>query len=83
MRSPVNRSAAILAGKFLVFLPICLVVWLLFLPVYAHILGHAAAGILRHGLGYQILEVRIRAAGFLNTEYAERPSVPVRSEESG
>ena len=68
MGDSVKRSAAILTAKFIVLAPICLVVWLLFLPVYAHILGHAAAGILRHGLGYQILEVRIRAAGFLNTD---------------
>jgi len=68
MGDSVKRSVAILTAKFVVLAPICLVVWLLFLPVYAHILGHAAAGIFHYGLGYEILEVKIRAAGFLNTD---------------
>ena len=68
MGSSVKRSAAVLAGKFIVLAPICLVVWLLVLPVYAHILAYAAGSVFRYGLGYNIMGIRVVAAGFLNTD---------------
>ncbi|MCX5771372.1 MAG: hypothetical protein NTZ09_14050 [Candidatus Hydrogenedentes bacterium] len=63
-----KRSAAILAGKFIVLAPICLVVWLLVLPVYAHILAYAAGSIFRYGFGLNVMGIRVDAAGFLNTD---------------
>ena len=61
---------ALLAAKFAVLAPICLVVWLLVLPVYAHVLGYAAAVIFRYALGYNITGVRVDTGGFLNTDTA-------------
>ena len=63
-----KRSAAILAGKFIVLAPICLVVWLLFLPVYAHILAYAAGSVFCYGLGYNIMGIQVKVAGLLNTD---------------
>ena len=63
-----KRSAGLLAAKFVVLAPICLVVWLMILPVYAHVLGYAAAIILRYGLGHTITGIRVETAGFLNTD---------------
>ena len=70
MGGSAKHSAALLVAKFFVLAPICLVIWLLLLPVYAHVLGYAAAAVYRYGLGYNIMGIRINTAGFLNTDTA-------------
>ena len=68
MGMSVRRSAAILAGKFIVLAPICMVVWLLVLPVYAHVLAYAAGSVFRYGFGLNVMGIRVNTAGFLNTD---------------
>ena len=68
MGGSVKRSAAVLTGKFIVLAPICMVVWLLVLPVYAHILAYAGGSIFRYGYGLNVMAIRVDAGGFLNTD---------------
>ena len=70
MERSMRRSATILAVKFCLLAPICLVAWLYILPFYAEILAYAAALVFRHVLGYERVAVGVEAAGFLNTRSA-------------
>jgi hypothetical protein len=68
MAGSVKRSAAILAGKFIVLAPICLVVWLLVLPVYAHLLAYVLGSIFRYVFGLNVMAINVETGGFLNTD---------------
>ena len=67
MAGPAKRSVAVLAAKFVVLAPLCLVGWLLVLPVYARILAYSAGSVLRYALKYDITAIKVAVAGILNT----------------
>jgi hypothetical protein len=63
----IGKSTLWLCLRFVVLAPICLVLWLLALPAYTWILGHATAAVLKYVFRTPIDSVIITREGFLNT----------------
>jgi hypothetical protein len=63
-----ERNTLWLCLRFLVFAPICLVLWLMMLPAYTWLVCYATFPILKYVFQFPIEGVAVTKAGFLNME---------------
>ena len=66
--APPRDSILWLCLRFAVLAPICLVLWLLVLPSYTWLVGHAAGLFLKYVAQNPIERVAVTPGGFLNTD---------------